>query len=102
MPTSPSPPSSGTSVLADNGREFVNTATASFLASHGTLLRLSCPYTSPQNGKAERIIRTLNNSTRTLLLHASMPPKYWAEALATATYLLNRRPSSSIQNRIPF
>ncbi|WVZ96184.1 hypothetical protein U9M48_041853, partial [Paspalum notatum var. saurae] len=87
---------------ADNGREFINTATASFLASRGTLLRLSCPYTSPQNGKAERIIRTLNNSTRTLLLHASMPPKYWAEALATATYLLNRRPSSSIQNRIPF
>ncbi|WVZ93018.1 hypothetical protein U9M48_039041 [Paspalum notatum var. saurae] len=81
---------------ADNGREFVNNATASFLASRGTLLRLSCPYTSPQNGKAERIIRTLNNSTPTLLLHASMPPKYWAEALATAaqphTSLIGVRP----------
>ncbi|WVZ63750.1 hypothetical protein U9M48_013358 [Paspalum notatum var. saurae] len=75
---------------ADNGSEFVNNATTSFLASHGTLLRLSCPYTSPQNGKAERIIRTLNNST------------YWAEALATATYLLNRHPSSAIANRLPY
>ena len=31
-----------------------------------------------------------------------MPPKYWAEALATATYLLNRRPSSVIHNSVPY
>nr|CAE05417.1 OSJNBa0035I04.5 [Oryza sativa Japonica Group]CAE05956.3 OSJNBb0088C09.15 [Oryza sativa Japonica Group] len=87
---------------ADNGTEFVNHNTTSFLAGRGSLLRLSCPYTSPQNGKAERMIRTLNNSIRTLLLQASMPPSYWAEGLATATYLLNRRPSSSVNNSIPF
>ena len=87
---------------ADNGTEFVNQATTSFLASRGTLLRLSCPYTSPQNGKAERMLRTINNSIRTLLIQASMPPSYWAEALATATYLLNRRPSTSVHNFIPF
>ena len=87
---------------ADNGTEFVNTATSTFLAAHGTLLRLSCPYTSAQNGKAERVLRTLNNSVRTLLLHASMPASYWAEALAVACYLLNRRPSSSIHSEIPY
>ena len=86
----------------DNGTEFVNTATTTFFAARGTLLRLSCPYTSPQNGKAERTIRTLNNSIRTMLLHASMPPAYWAEALAAACYLLNRRPSSSISHEVPF
>jgi transposase InsO family protein len=84
------------SFQADNGTEFVNRATTSFLASHGITLRLSCPYTSPQNGKVERMLRTTNNTIRTMLLHASMPPPYWAEALTTATYLLNRRPSSSI------
>lgn len=68
---------------ADNGREFVNTATTSFLTSRGTQLRLSCPYTSPQNGKAERMLRTMNNSIRTLLIQASMPPSYWAKALTT-------------------
>lgn len=26
-----------------------------------------CPYTSPQNGKAERMIRTITNLIRTLL-----------------------------------
>ncbi|BAF23229.2 Os08g0236200 [Oryza sativa Japonica Group] len=59
-------------------------------------------YTSPQNGKAERVLRTINNSIRTLLIQASMPPSYWAEALATATYLLNRRPSTSVRNSIPY
>jgi histone deacetylase 1/2 len=89
-------------VQADNGTEFVNNALATFFASRGIHLRLSCPYTSQQNGKAERVLRTLNNSIRTLLIHAGMPPKYWAEALATATYLLNRRPSSAIQNSVPY
>ena len=44
---------------------------------------------------------SLNNSIRTLL-HASMPPSYWAEALAAACYLLNRRPSSSIHSEVPY
>jgi hypothetical protein len=35
---------------------------------------MSCPYTSQQNGKAERTIRTTNNVIRTLLFQASMPP----------------------------
>jgi len=31
-----------------------------------------------------------------------MPPSYWAEALAAACYLLNRRPSSSIHSEVPY
>jgi len=54
---------------ANNG----NNATAMFLAARGVLLRTSCPYTSAQNGKAERMLRTLNNTVRTLLIHASHP-----------------------------
>ena len=37
-----------------------------------------------------------------MLLHASLPPTYWAEGLLTACYLHNRRPSSSIQHEIPY
>lgn len=74
---------------ADSGTEFVNRPLTTFLSSRGTLLRLSCPCTSPRNGKAEHVLRTLNNISRTILIHANMPPPYWAEALATATYLLN-------------
>jgi histone deacetylase 1/2 len=31
-----------------------------------------------------------------------MPPPYWDEALSTAVFLINRRPSSSIHNGIPY
>ncbi|WVZ90303.1 LOW QUALITY PROTEIN: hypothetical protein U9M48_036613, partial [Paspalum notatum var. saurae] len=89
-------------IQADNGREFVNHALEGFLASAGIQLRLSCPYTSQQNGKAERSLLTLNNICRTILIHAHMPPSYWVEALATTTYVLNRRPCSAIGNAIPY
>jgi transposase InsO family protein len=83
---------------ANNDSEFVNHAMHSTLAAHSIVFDLSSPYTSPQNGKAERILHTLNNSMRTLLIQASMPPKYWDEAISTTTYLLNHRPSSSLNH----
>jgi transposase InsO family protein len=52
---------------ADNGTKFINSTVTSFFTKHGIRLRLSCPYTSTQNGKAERAIRTINDVTRTLL-----------------------------------
>src|SRR6185436_1434276 len=42
---------------------------------------MSCPYTSPQNNKAERMIRTTNDVVRNLLIQASLPPRFWAESL---------------------
>ncbi|KAK1699519.1 hypothetical protein QYE76_016216 [Lolium multiflorum] len=76
----------------DNGKEFDNITIRSLLAAHGAVFRLTCPYTSPQNGRAERMLRTLNDCVRTLLFHASMPPRFWPDALATATLLVNIRP----------
>ena len=72
-------------VQCDNGREFDNSTSRSFFLSRGVQLRMSCPYTSPQNGKAERMIRTTNDVVRTLLIQASLPPRFWAESLHTAT-----------------
>ncbi|WVZ58276.1 LOW QUALITY PROTEIN: hypothetical protein U9M48_008559 [Paspalum notatum var. saurae] len=89
-------------IQADNGCEFVNHAIQTIIDAYGVLLRLSCPCASPQNGKAEHVLHTLNNISRTLLVHAHMPPTYWAEALSTATYLLNRRHCSAIGNSIPY
>jgi hypothetical protein len=62
---------------------------------------MSCPYTSPQNGKVERIIRSVNNVIRTLLIQAFLPGRYWAEGLHTTTYLLNRLPTMAIQAACP-
>jgi hypothetical protein len=50
---------------------------------------MSCPYSSPQNGKVDCSLRTINNMICSLLFQAFMPACYWVEALHTATYLLN-------------
>ncbi|KAK1617270.1 hypothetical protein QYE76_022787 [Lolium multiflorum] len=76
----------------DNGKEFDNITIRSLLAAHGAVFRLTCPYTSPQNDRAEQMLRTLNEYVCTLLFHASMPPRFWPDALATATLLVNIRP----------
>jgi hypothetical protein len=88
-------------ILCNNGREFDNSSTYFFLVSKDTQLRMLCPYTSPQKGKAERIIRSVNNVIRTLLIQASLPGRYWAKGLHTTTNLLNRLSRTAIQTACP-
>jgi hypothetical protein len=90
------------SMQCDNGREFDNSSTRAFFLTHGVHLRMSCPYTSQQNGKVERVLHTLNNIIRSLLFQAHLPPACWVEALHTATYLLNRHPTSTLHFSTPF
>ena len=63
---------------------------------------MSCPYTSQQNGKAERSLRTINDILRSLLFQASLPPTYWVEALHTATYLVNQLPTKTLDFSTPY
>jgi hypothetical protein len=88
-------------IQCDNGREFDNSSTQIFLLSNGTQLRMSCPYTSPRNSKAECIIHSINNVIRTLLIQSSLLGRYWAGGLHTATYLMNRLPTKAIQFACP-
>src|SRR3954467_11599215 len=57
--------------------------------------------THQQNVTAERKHRHLLDVTRSLLLSASMPKSYWAEAVLTATLLINITPSSAIGHDTP-
>jgi len=85
-------------VQCDNGREFDNSSSRTFFLTHGVRLRMSCPYTSAQNGKTERIIRSINNVIRSLLFQASLPPSFWVEAMQTATYLINILPTKTLSS----
>ncbi len=80
----------------DMGGEYNNTAFLDFCKTKGILVRFACPQTSPQNGRAERILRTLNDVTRSLLYHASLPLSYWVEALNMSAYLHNILPTKTL------
>jgi hypothetical protein len=69
--------------------------------TNGVQLRLSCPYTSTQNGRAEHMIRTTTNMIHWLLFQASLPASYWAEALHTATHI-NLLPSKAVSHPTPY
>ncbi|GJZ52463.1 ribonuclease H-like domain-containing protein [Tanacetum coccineum] len=86
----------------DHGGEYDNTRFHELFRQNGIQFRFSCPRTSQQNGKSERMLRTINNLIRTLLFQAHMPPSYWVEALNMAAHLLNILPSTAINNEIPF
>jgi transposase InsO family protein len=50
----------------------------------------SSPYTPQQNGVVERKNRTLLNMARTMLDEYKTPNRFWAEAINTACYSINR------------
>ncbi|KAK1433827.1 hypothetical protein QVD17_10745 [Tagetes erecta] len=85
----------------DLGGEFDNNDFKSFADKHGFVFRFSCPQTSQQNGRAERMIRRLNDIMRTMLAHAHLPPPFWVEALHTAVYLHNILPTKRLNFSTP-
>ncbi|KMQ86359.1 copia protein, partial [Lasius niger] len=67
-------------VRSDNGIEFKNDRMSRYMASRGITLETSAPYVHEQNGRAEREIRTIVESARTMLTARKLPTKLWAEA----------------------
>ncbi|GJS59190.1 ribonuclease H-like domain-containing protein [Tanacetum coccineum] len=68
------------SFQCDHGGEFDNRRQHTLFTQNGIQFRFSCPQTSQQNGKSERMV----------------------EALNMATHLLNILPSTAIANDIPY
>ena len=45
--------------------------------------------------------KTLNERARSMRLHAGLPKTFWADAVSTAAYLINRGPSVPMEFRLP-
>ena len=58
-------------------------------------------HTPQQNGIAKRKNRHLVEIARTLLLDANDPVHHWGDAVLTACFLINRMPSSFLDNKTP-
>lgn len=75
---------------SDNGGEFVNNDLQTWIKNKGIQHKTSAPKTPEQNGVAERFNRTILESCKSMLHSSSLALNLWAEAAATAVYVLNR------------
>jgi transposase InsO family protein len=80
---------------SDNGGENSSKEFESFLKKNGIVHQLSVPHNPAQNGVAERVNRTIVETTRSMLSHAHIPNEFWAEAVNTSVYVRNRSPCIS-------
>ena len=64
-------------------------------------LALSKPDKIVMTELSERMNRTIMERARSMRLHAGLPLQFWADAVDTAVYLINRGPSTSLDGGIP-
>jgi transposase InsO family protein len=77
-------------IRSDNGTKFKNSQIEGFLEEEGNKHEFSSPYTPQQNGVVERKNRTLLDMARTMHDEYKTPDRFWAEAINTACYSINR------------
>jgi hypothetical protein len=77
-------------IRSDNGTEFKNSQIEGFLEEEGIKHEFSSPYTPQQNCVVERKNITLLDMARTMLDEYKTSDRFWAEAINTACYSINR------------
>ncbi|GJT08163.1 retrovirus-related pol polyprotein from transposon TNT 1-94 [Tanacetum coccineum] len=81
----------------DFSRDFIE-----FCGSKWIKREYSNARTPQQNGVAERKNMTLIEAARTMLADSFLPNTFWAEAVSTACYVLNRVLVTKPQNKTPY
>ncbi|GJU16036.1 xylulose kinase-1 [Tanacetum coccineum] len=91
-------------VLTRTGKilEFKNKDVIEFCGSKGIKREYSNARTPQQNGVAERKNKTLIKAARTMLADSFLPNTFWAEAVSTACYVLNRVLVTKPLNKTPY
>ena len=86
---------------SDNGEEYIDGGFKEYCATNGIRMEKTILGTPQQNGVAERMNRTINERARSMRLHSGFPKMFWADAINTAVYLINRGPLVPLEHRLP-
>jgi hypothetical protein len=68
----------------------------------GTVRELTVHDSPPQNGVAERGMRTRAERARALLISSGLPRFLWEEAMKHSTWLQNRLPRAALESKTPY
>ena len=86
----------------DNGGEYTSQEFEKYLKNEGITHQTTAPHTSAQNGKAERLHRTLFNRAHAIMSENKFPSKLWGECILTAAYLKDRTPTRTLKDITPY
>ena len=89
-------------IRSDHDTECENAKMLTFCRERGITHNFSAPHMPQQNGVVERKNRTLQDMSRTMLLSSGLAPTYWAEAVNTACYIINRAMPRPILDKTPY
>ena len=88
-------------IVTDNG-ELASQMMTTLCKLHGIEHQLTAPYTSAQNGRAERLHCTILGKARAMRLSCNAPAELWDEFCTTSAYLTNFTASSSNEGKTPY
>jgi len=84
----------------DNGwGEYDNKTIRSVLTASGTTYDPCPPYSQPKNGITERMIRTITEKARPMMIDSQAPIQFWGEAVNSVVYLHQRSPNEGLTQR---
>nr|KYP47740.1 Retrovirus-related Pol polyprotein from transposon TNT 1-94 [Cajanus cajan] len=85
----------------DNGLEFCGDKFSKFSRENGVAWHKTVRDTPQQNELAERFNRTILERVRCMLNHVRLLKSFWAEAVSSAVYCINRFPSTTLEFKTP-
>lgn len=89
-------------IRSDNALEFQDHKSNKLFADLGIIHQTTCVDRAVQNGRVERKHRNVLEMARCLRFQASLPKSFWGECILTASYIINRLPTPTLQNKSPF
>ena len=89
------------SLRSDNGGEYCSKEFDRYCSEHGICRENIIPRTPQENGVSERMNRTIMECARCMRLHAGLPLQFWVDVVDIVVYLINIKPSISLDGGIP-
>jgi hypothetical protein len=84
-----------------NDRDFCSNEFEEFCKKCSIERHKNTPYTPQQNGVLERMNKTLMEKSRCILSGSRLGQEFWAEAVGTTCFLVNKSPSSVSDDKTP-
>ena len=84
----------------DNGCEYIDRGFKEYCVANEIRMENTIPKTPQQNDVAKNMNKTINECAKSMRLHSRLSKAFWANAVNTAVYLINRGPLIPLEYRL--